>query len=144
MMGDMEMAEVLRQRRAELGLSQADLAAAAGVDKRQIRRYEAGEQQPVLSVAVAIAEALKISVGELAGIPGHRINLTGDWWASWQTSKDAEEVITAQEVQFRQQAELISLQTTSRGIDVEEGGYHWRGELRLWDNEILMGWYAAN
>jgi hypothetical protein len=27
---------------------------------------------------------------------------------------------------------------------VEEGGYHWSGELRLWDNEILMGWYAAN
>ncbi|WP_433078715.1 helix-turn-helix transcriptional regulator [Dactylosporangium sp. CA-052675] len=38
-------------------MSQADLAAAAGVDKRQIRRYEAGEQQPVLSVAVAIANA---------------------------------------------------------------------------------------
>jgi hypothetical protein len=26
----------------------------------------------------------------------------------------------------------------------EDGGYLWRGELRLWDNEILMGWYAAN
>ena len=140
----MEMAEVLRQRRAELGLSQADLAARAGVDKRQIRRYEAGEQQPVLSVAVAIADALKISVGELAGIPTHRVNLTGEWWASWQTSKDGEEVITAQEVQFRQQAELINVQTMSRGISVEEGGYHWSGELRLWDNEILMGWYAAN
>jgi hypothetical protein len=27
---------------------------------------------------------------------------------------------------------------------VEEGGYHWSGELRLWDNEVLMGWYAAS
>jgi hypothetical protein len=26
---------------------------------------------------------------------------------------------------------------------VDGGGYHWNGELRLWDNEILMGWYAA-
>jgi hypothetical protein len=25
----------------------------------------------------------------------------------------------------------------------EEGGYLWEGELRLWDNEILMGWYVA-
>src|SRR3982751_6262677 len=90
----MEMAEGLRQRRAELGLSQAALAAAAGVDKRQIRRYEAGEQQPVLSVAVAIAEALKISVGDLAGVPSHEVNLSGEWWASWQTSKDGEEIIT--------------------------------------------------
>jgi transcriptional regulator with XRE-family HTH domain len=137
------MAEVLRQRRTELGISQADLAEAAGVDKRQIRRYEAGEQQPVLSVAVAIADALKISVGELAGIPSHRINLTGDWWASWQTSKDGEEVITLQEVRMRQQGELITVETVTRGLTVEEGGYHWRGELRLWDSEILMGWYAA-
>jgi hypothetical protein len=22
---------------------------------------------------------------------------------------------------------------------VEEGGYHWRGELRLWDREVLVG-----
>ena len=138
------MADVLRQRRAELGMSQVDLAAAAGVDKRQIRRYEAGEQQPVLSVAVAIASALKISVGELAGIPSHKVNLSGDWWASWQTFKDAEEVVTAQEVRLRQQGELINLQTTSRGISVEDGGYHWRGELRVWDNEVLMGWYAAD
>jgi transcriptional regulator with XRE-family HTH domain len=35
----MDMAEVIRRRRAELGLSQADLAKAAGVDTRQIRRY---------------------------------------------------------------------------------------------------------
>jgi len=95
-------------------------------------------------VVVAVAGALKVSVGELAGIPPHRINLTGPWWASWQTFKDGAEVITAQEVQFTQQAELIQVHTTTRGIPVEEGGYHWRGELRLWDNEILMGWYAAN
>lgn len=137
------MSEVLRRRRTELGMSQVDLASLAGVDKRQIRRYEAGEQQPVLSVAVAIANALKISVGELAGIPSHEVNLAGEWWASWQTSKEDQEVITLQEVHFNQQGELINLQTTSRGISVEEGGYHWRGELRLWDNEILMGWYAA-
>jgi len=142
-MGSVEMAEILRQRRMELGMSQADLATAAGVDRRQIRRYEAGEQQPVLSVAVAIADALRISVGELAGIPTHRVNLTGDWWASWQTSKDDEELITVQEVRFRQQGELITVETATRGIAVEDGGYHWRGELRLWDNEVLMGWYAA-
>lgn len=137
------MSEVLRRRRTELGLSQADLAAAAGVDQRQIRRYEAGEQQPLLPVAVAIANALKISIGELAGMPSHRVNLTGDWWASWQTFKDGEEIVTAQEVSFRQEGDFIQVKTLTRGISVEDGGYHWNGELRLWDNEILMGWYAA-
>ena len=54
-MGAMNLAEVIRKRRSELNMSQSDLAAEAGVDRRQIRRYEAGEQQPVLPVAVAIA-----------------------------------------------------------------------------------------
>ncbi len=66
MMMPMEISEVIRRRRAELGMSQADLGAAAGVDSRQVRRYETGQSQPLFSVAVAIAEALGISVSELA------------------------------------------------------------------------------
>ncbi len=143
-MGLMELSEVLRKRRGELGMSQAELAAAAGVDRRQIRRYEAGEQQPVLSVAVAIAHALEITVNELAGQPRHRIDLSGVWWMTWQTARGGESVVAAQEVNFAQQEELIHLETIARGLSVEAGGYHWRGELRLWDQEVLMGWYVAN
>jgi transcriptional regulator with XRE-family HTH domain len=139
----MEIAEVIRERRAELGMSQRDLAQAAGVDVRQIRRYEAGEQQPLLSVAVAIADALKISVGELAGKPSHRVKLSGQWWASWQTSRSGEERIASQQVEVKQEGDLLQVATLSRGLSVEEGGYHWSGELRLWDNELLLGWYAA-
>jgi transcriptional regulator with XRE-family HTH domain len=139
-----ETGEIIRQRRNELGMSQESLAGMVGVDKRQIRRYESGDTQPGLQVALAIAKVLRITVDELAGVPSHRVTLTGDWWASWQTFKDGVEVITAQEVRLSQQSELIDVRTTTRGITVEEGGYHWQGELRLWDNEILMGWYAAN
>lgn len=111
---------------------------------RQIRRYEAGEQEPSLTVGLAIAKALRISVTELTGERSQGVNLTGEWWMSWQTSKDSQEVITAQEVRFAQEGDLIDVQTLTRGIEVDDGGYHWHGELRLWDNEILMGWYAAN
>lgn len=138
------MPEVIRERRTELGMSQRDLAQAAGVDMRQIRRYEAGEQQPLFSVAVAIADALKISLAELAGMPSHRIKLSGQWWASWQTTRSGVEKIATQQVEVIQEGDLLQVATTTRGLDVSEGGYHWSGELRLWDNEILMGWYAAN
>ena len=30
-----------------------------------------------------------------------------------------------------------------RARPLEEGSYRWRGELRLWDNEALMGWYRS-
>src|SRR5438874_13805611 len=97
------MSEVIRERRTEAGMSQRDLAEAAGVDVRQIRRYEAGEQQPLLSVAVAIADALGISVGDLAGKPSHRIKLGGTWWASWQTFRDGAEKNAAQQIDIEQE-----------------------------------------
>jgi hypothetical protein len=43
-----------------------------------------------------------------------------------------------------QEGDRMQIATIIRGPPVEEGGYHWNGELQLWDNEILMGWYAAN
>ena len=91
MIEDMDLGEVIRQRRTELGMSQAELARAANIDARQIRRYEAGEQQPLFGVAVAIAAALRIPVADLAGMPSHRVKLSGEWWASWQTFRDGVE-----------------------------------------------------
>lgn len=144
MMEHMELNEIMRQRRAELNMSQADLASRVGVDKRQIRRYEAGETQPTLPIAKAIAQALDVSIDELAGEQSHRVNLSGRWWASWQTSRTGAEKIATQEVEIKQEGNTLHIATVTRGLNVDEGGYHWSGELRLWDNEILMGWYAAN
>ena len=95
-------------------------------------------------MAVAIAEALKISLTELAGMPSHRVRLSGEWWASWQTFRDGAERIATQQVEFNQEGDFIRVATITRGLSEEEGGYHWSGELRLSDNEVLMGWYAAN
>jgi transcriptional regulator with XRE-family HTH domain len=65
----MDLGEAIRLRRTELGMSQDALAKAAGVDARQIRRYETGEQQPLFTAAVAIAAALRVPLAELAGLP---------------------------------------------------------------------------
>lgn len=138
------MGDVIRERRTARGLSQGDLAEAIGVDTRQIRRYEAGKQQPLLTVALAIADALGISANELAGRPTSRIDLTGEWWASWQTYREGQHKIATQPVHIRQEGELLHIAAQRRGLSVEEGGYLWSGELRLWDNEVLTGWYTAN
>ena len=144
MIDHMELHEIIRQRRTDLEMSQSDLAAKVGVDKRQIRRYESGDAQPTLPIAKAIARALDISIDELAGENTHRINLTGHWWASWQTSRSGVEKIATQEVEIKQEGSILHIATITRGLSVEEGGYHWNGELRLWDNEVLMGWYASS
>jgi hypothetical protein len=69
----------------------------------------AGEQQPLFSVAVAIAAALRIPISELAGMPTHRVKLSGTWWASWQTFRDGVEKIATQEVELNQEGELIQV-----------------------------------
>lgn len=139
-----DMAEVIRQRRADLGLSQAQLAKAAGVDTRQIRRYESGDQQPLVTVALAIADALGISVSELAGRPSRRVTVTGDWWACFQTFRKGTEKIATQPVHLRQEGDIVHIAAQRRGLSADEGGYLWTGELRFWDNEVLTGWYAAH
>jgi transcriptional regulator with XRE-family HTH domain len=142
MIGGVDISEVIRRRRAELGVSQGQLATAAGVDERQIRRYEAGEQQPLFSVAVAIADALDISIAQLAGKTSHDLDLSGEWWAAWQTWKDAEPRIDTHPLEIYQRGDLLQLDA-ERAVSVAEGSYRWRGELRLWDHEALIGWYHS-
>ena len=138
-----QLGEIIKRRRHELGLSQSELAAAAGVHLRQIRRYESGEQQQVLPVAVRLAAALGVSVNELAGLPSGRVQLDGTWWAAWQTFNQGAEIIAIQPVGLSQHGSTIQVEALERSSENERGGYLWRGELRLWDGEVLMGYYAA-
>src|SRR4051794_113834 len=135
--------EILKRLRQEAGLSQAGLAAAAGIHTRQITRYESDEQQPALDVAKRLAQALGVTLDELAGAPGDRIKLEGTWWTAWQTFNDGAEVIATQPVGLSQHGSTISIEALERSTENEQGGYLWRGELRLWDGQILMGYYAA-
>ena len=135
--------EVMRQLRLDAGLSQAGLAAAAGVHTRQINRYEGGEQQPALDVAHRLAAALGVTLDELAGGASDRVNLNGTWWAAWQTFNEGEQVIATQPVGLHQHGSTIQIEALERSAENERGGYLWRGELRLWDAQILMGYYAA-
>ncbi len=137
------LGDIIKHRRQELGISQAELARAAGVHLRQIRRYESNEQQPVLPVAVRLAGALGISVSELAGLASERIQLDGAWWAAWQTFNEGAEVVATQPVGLSQSGSAVQIEALERSSENERGGYLWRGELRLWDGQVLMGHYAA-
>ena len=116
--------------RTALGLSQTELAKAAGVHVRQIARYEAGEQQPALSVAVALADALGISIAQLAGQVSYELDLGGEWWCAWQTWKDEASSIDTHPMEIHERGELLQLDA-ERAVPVDEGSYRWRGELRL-------------
>jgi hypothetical protein len=77
-------------------------------------------------------------------VPSSTVDLSGEWWAAWQTFMDGAERVALQRVRFVQDQDHISVSAVTRGTEVVEGGYLWRGELHLWDSEYLMGWYAAD
>jgi len=60
--------QCLRRRRRELDLSQEQLAKKAHVSQNLIVRYEKGTVTPGFDKAIALAGALEMSVGELAGL----------------------------------------------------------------------------
>jgi hypothetical protein len=92
----------------------------------------------------------------LLGLAGTTANgvlpeLSGLWYASWQSWHDNRELLGVQQVRMHQRGDLITWEALDRGhtgdgdvFTVEDGGYLWRGELRLWDNKLLIGWYAAD
>jgi transcriptional regulator with XRE-family HTH domain len=132
------LADVIKRRRRVLSLSQAQLAEGAGVHLRQIRRYESGEQQPVLAVAARLASMLEVTVDELAGVASEHVVLDGTWWAAWQLFVDGNEVVATLPVGMTQHGSTIEIEA----LETERRGAPWRGELRLWKGPALTGWYA--
>ncbi len=94
------------------------------------------------SAAVTLAEALGISLTQLAGQVTYELDLSGSWWAAWQTWKDGVPRIDTHTLEIHQNGEVLQLDA-DRAVPVEEGSYRWQGELRLWDNEALLGWYHS-
>jgi hypothetical protein len=79
---------------------------------------------------------------QLAGKVNYDLDLSGDWWCAWQTWKDGAPRIDTHPLEVHQRGEVLQL-NAERAVPVAEGSYRWRGELRLWDNEALIGWYRS-
>ena len=62
-----EIARRIVAARERLGLTQADLGAAAGCAKGTVSRIERGEYVPAIGTLLALAKALGASVSELVG-----------------------------------------------------------------------------
>lgn len=68
---------MLEQARTAAGLSQAELAAAAGISRQAVSAIEAGRHRPGIDAALALARAVGVGVETLFGAPGETV-LVGD------------------------------------------------------------------
>jgi transcriptional regulator with XRE-family HTH domain len=62
---EVHIAQELKRRRLELGLTQADVALRAGVTSRYVRKIESAQACPTLNVFVKFAIALEADPVEL-------------------------------------------------------------------------------
>lgn len=134
--------DVIRRRRKQLQLSQAALGRIIGTDQKNISRYESGESAVDITTGIALAEALGVSVYELAGRTPRALDLSGEWTAAWQTWGDTGERVDVHPLDMTQDGLFLRLDG-ARARPVDEGSYEWSGELRLFDNEALIGFYVA-
>lgn len=74
----MTIALRIKQRRQQLGLTQADLALRAGISQTQISKYELGQNEPTAYAILALAKALNTSSDWMLGLTDEVNELRGD------------------------------------------------------------------
>ena len=60
-----DMENIIRNRRKEVGLSQEELAKKCGVSRQTVNAIENNKYDPTLSLAFSLARELKITVDQL-------------------------------------------------------------------------------
>ena len=62
------IANRIKDRRKQLGLSQVDLARLVNISQTQISKYELGQNLPTADILVALSRVLRISIDWLVGV----------------------------------------------------------------------------
>lgn len=71
------------------------------------------------------------------------INLSGTWHAVWQTTSRGKEVLSKEILNIKQKGEKIIMENVERSSEHKPGGYLWRGEAKIFDNQHIVGSYQA-
>lgn len=150
--------ERLRKAFRDAGLRYEQVATALEVDPKTVERWVTQGRVPYPRHRYRIVEMVNVPEGDLWPELAERLApddmLSGEWWATWQTSREGQEVITVQPVRLDQIGDSVHIENLEPGVPVgggdfpagtsaEAADYYWRGELRLWHRTTLMGWYAS-
>jgi hypothetical protein len=95
----------------------------------------------VIQQAVDRRSATKRASAESPGF--RRIDLAGRWFNVNESTIKGQRVVNGSWVTVRQVRNRLFLQNETKSPENPDGGYLWRGELRIWDNQHLLGWYVA-
>jgi len=69
------------------------------------------------------------------------IDVTGQWYAAWQTSVDGQQNLNTEQVEMNQKGKIIRIFNMEIAPDNPKGGYLWEGQLQFFQGRSVMGWY---
>jgi hypothetical protein len=70
-----------------------------------------------------------------------RVNLTGSWYAAWQTTAKGKEVLNTELLKIKQRGRKLVIENLEVSLENKLGGYLWKGEVRLYNNQYIIGRY---
>jgi len=71
------------------------------------------------------------------------IDVSGKWYAAWQTSINGLPNIDTEEVTLSQRGKTVRICNVEKAPENPDGGYLWSGQLHFLHGSSLMGWYSA-
>lgn len=74
---------------------------------------------------------------------GISTQLEGTWHALWQTTVESLEVVNAEVLSLKWHGDQLFIENEAPSPDNPKGGYLWRAQARLYDNQYIMGTYIA-
>ena len=69
------------------------------------------------------------------------IDLSGDWFAAWQTSVGNNEILNSESLKIKQKGKIVYVNNCERAPENPLGGYLWNAKLQFYQGRYLMGWY---
>lgn len=120
-------------RRLAIGMPRSALARHLGTNETQIKRWETATAPPA-DLLANIADGLNFSVAELLGLLPVGLDLSGVWYAVWQTTRDGLPILNRHTLNARHSGEFVYLDA--------DGDYDWRADFRI-NGSSLGGSYAA-
>ena len=145
------LGEKIRIVRRQRAWTQEVLAQKAKIKTLTLRDIETGKRTPRFTTIQKILQALDVAPEEITtwpsppiGIGDHSsIDISGDWYASWQTSVNGQEILATQPISLKQCGREIEAHNLQPSLEHPKGGYLWEAYLQLSQGRYLVGWYFA-
>ena len=71
------------------------------------------------------------------------IDVTGEWYAAWQTSVDGQELLNSEHLKMEQKGKTLRIWNTERSPENPKAGYLWEGQMQFLQGRNVMGWYFS-